>query len=213
MESGKEIARGLFVARRDGSEVFDDVEEPFDQVALGVKREVAVALCLAVGFWRDNRRDGARFEAFDEGVGVIGLVGEQSLRLDLRGQRLGLRDVMGLAAGQADDQGIAERIDDGVDFRREPAARPSTSSGGLWLLRAPFFARSRAVLMRPDNGRVDHRVFVVGIIRHGLEKILPDTAHSPARKALVDILPVAEALRQIAPWRARAEFPDYGLNE
>ena len=63
-------------------------------------------------------------------------VGEQGLRLDLRGQRLGLRDVMGLAAGQADDQGIAERIDDGVDFRREPAARAAYGFSAPPFLRA-----------------------------------------------------------------------------
>ena len=56
-----------------------------------------------------------------------------------------------------------------------------------------------AVLVRPDNGGVDHRVFVIRIIGQGLEKTLPNSARGPARKALVGVLPVAEALRQIAP--------------
>ena len=137
VDSCKEIARGLLVARGDGPEVLDDVEETLDQVALPVKREVAVALGLAVGFRRDDRLDGADLEAFDEGIRVISLVGEQGLRLDLRGQRLGLRDVMRLAASQADNKRIAQRIDDGVDFCRQPAARAAYGFAAPPFFRAP----------------------------------------------------------------------------
>jgi len=35
---------------------------------------------------------------------------------------------------------------------------------------------ARAVLMSPDNGRINHRIFIVWIIRQGFEKILPNTA-------------------------------------
>src|SRR2546428_14087171 len=69
------------------------------------------------------------------------------------------------------------------------------------------------MLVRPDDGGVDHRVFVIRIIGQGLEKTLPNPARSPARKALVGVLPVAEALRQISPRRARTEFPDHRLDK
>src|SRR6266550_5095138 len=69
------------------------------------------------------------------------------------------------------------------------------------------------MLMRPDNGGVDHGVFVIRIIGQGLEKTLPNPARGPARKALVDVLPVTEALRQIAPRSARTEFPDHSLDK
>ena len=55
------------------------------------------------------------------------------MRLDLRDQPFGCLDVVNLAAGQTDRQRIAERIDDGVDLRRQAAAR--TAYG---LVKAPF---------------------------------------------------------------------------
>ena len=52
MQAGEEIARGFFVAGRDASELFDELKETLDQVALGVEGEVAIASDLAVRFWR-----------------------------------------------------------------------------------------------------------------------------------------------------------------
>ena len=48
MQSGQEISRGFFVARGDGPEVFDDVEETLHKIAFAVEREVAIALDLAI---------------------------------------------------------------------------------------------------------------------------------------------------------------------
>src|ERR1019366_6529970 len=75
---------------------------------------------------------------------------------------------------------------------RPPRERPMAWSH-------PLFRGPGAVLVRPDDGGVDHRVFVVWVIRQGLEKTLPNPARRPTRKALVDVLPISEALRQIAP--------------
>jgi hypothetical protein len=69
------------------------------------------------------------------------------------------------------------------------------------------------VLVRSDDGGVDHRVFVIWIIGQGLEKTLPNPARGPPRKTPVGVLPVAEALRQIASRSARTEFPDHSLDE
>ena len=48
MQSCQEISRGFFVARGDGPEVFDDVEETLHKIAFAVEREVAIALDLAI---------------------------------------------------------------------------------------------------------------------------------------------------------------------
>ena len=133
MEACEEVAGGLFVTCGDGPEVFDGIEEALDEIAFGVECEVAVALGLAIGFWRDDRFDGAHFKAFDEAVGVISLVGDHGPGFNLSRQRLGLCDVMGLAAREADRQRISQCIDDGMDLRRKPAARPAYG-----LVRAPF---------------------------------------------------------------------------
>jgi hypothetical protein len=67
--------------------------------------------------------------------------------------------------------------------------------------------------MGSDDGGVDHRVFGVGIIGQDLEKILPNAFFSPTRETPVRVAPATEALGQIAPRRASAEFPDHSLDE
>jgi hypothetical protein len=69
------------------------------------------------------------------------------------------------------------------------------------------------MLMGSHDRRVDHRVFIVGIVRQGLEKILPNAARGPAGEALVRIAPVAKTFRQIAPWRSDTELPDYRFDK
>src|SRR6266511_478717 len=56
------------------------------------------------------------------------------------------------------------------------------------------------MLMSPDDGRVDHHVFVVGIACQHLENALDDTALRPSAEAFVHDLPVAETGREITPW-------------
>ena len=48
MQSGKEVARGLFVACRDTSIMLDGIEETLDEIALGIECKVAVPFDLAV---------------------------------------------------------------------------------------------------------------------------------------------------------------------
>ncbi|MGI8568659.1 MAG: hypothetical protein ACR2KT_06095 [Methylocella sp.] len=47
-EVGEEVSGRLFVACRDASEMFDDIEEFFDQIARAGENEIASALDLAV---------------------------------------------------------------------------------------------------------------------------------------------------------------------
>ncbi len=61
------------------------------------------------------------------------------------------------------------------------------------------FLGAGTVLMGPHNGAVDHRVFVVEVGGKMLKHPLPDTGFGPTAEASVDVLPVAEAFRQIAP--------------
>lgn len=121
--AGEEIARGFLIARCDASELFDVIEEAFDQIAFGIEREVACSSNFAVGLGRNHRGDGARFEAGDQAVRVIAFVAKKCAGLDLGGQGFGLGDVVDLAAGEAQRDRIAEGIDDHVDFGRETAAR------------------------------------------------------------------------------------------
>jgi len=76
-----------------------------------------------------------------------------------------------------------------------------------------FFGGADAVLMRPDDGAVDHRVFVVGVGGEMFEDLLPDPALGPAAEPTMGILPITEALRQIAPWDAGAVTIEHRFDE
>lgn len=65
------------------------------------------------------------------------------------------------------------------------------------MLDAPFCPS--AVLVGTDDGGVDHRIFIVGILGQTLEHSLPDAASTPARMARVDHSEISEPLRQITP--------------
>ena len=134
MESSEEVTGGLLVAGCDGSELFDEVEEPLDEIAFGIEGEIAFAFDLAVLFRGYHRDDAADFEAFNEAIGVISFVADKRLRRDLSKERLSLGDLVDLAFGEAERQRIAESIDDDVDFGGRAAAR---AAYGVVL--APFF--------------------------------------------------------------------------
>jgi hypothetical protein len=69
------------------------------------------------------------------------------------------------------------------------------------------------MLVRADNGGIDHHVFVVVIARQHLENAFKNSALGPSAEALVDDFPIAEALRKIAPWHARSISEKNGLHE
>jgi hypothetical protein len=48
MQACEKIALGLLVARGDGPEMLDCIEEPLDEVALAVEREVAITFDLSI---------------------------------------------------------------------------------------------------------------------------------------------------------------------
>jgi hypothetical protein len=52
--------------------------------------------------------------------------------------------------------------------------------------------------MSPDDGRTDHRILVVRIVRQGPENALPNAALRPPAETPVDLHAIAEALRDVA---------------
>ena len=184
------------------------MEESFNQIALGVEGEIAIALDFAIRFGRDNRLDRADLEARNVFVGVVALVSEKGLGLYFRGQRFGLSDVVDLAARQTERERISQSVDDHMDFRGQASARSAYGLIDDWLL-----ARPGAVLMRSDDSGVDHGVLSIGIIRYGFEKTLPNPLLRPAGEARVNVLPGAETHRHIAPGNAGPKLPDHSLDE
>src|ERR1700734_3228442 len=82
----------------------------------------------------------------------------------------------------------------------------------LWITAYSFWGAG-AVLMGTHNGAVDHRIFIVGVSGKMQEDLLPYTRFRPSAEALMHVLPVTEALRQIAPRHAGAVAVQHRLDE
>jgi len=48
MQSREEVSRGFLVACCDPPKMLDYIEEPFDEIAFTIEREIAIALDLAI---------------------------------------------------------------------------------------------------------------------------------------------------------------------
>ena len=134
-DGGEEVSCELVVARGDASEVFELVEEAFDEVALSVERGIDRALDLAVLLGRDVGPRAVIGDELDDGLGVIAPVGDGVAG---RGKAVDERRHGGfvgdLARGQQEAQRQAAGIDDDVDLAAQPAT--GTANG---VIRAPFF--------------------------------------------------------------------------
>ena len=69
------------------------------------------------------------------------------------------------------------------------------------------------MLMGADNGCINHHVFVVVVFRQHPENTFKNPAFGPPVEALVNDLPITEALWKIAPGDACSIPEKNGLNE
>ena len=113
---------GFIVAGGDSAELLEPSEEILNQVARFVQVFVIGAGSFSVGFWRDDRDYSGLFQRFyDSFIGVKGLVTKKCPRGNFWQKSVCAFKVAGLARSENEVQGVAESIDDGVDFRRQPA--------------------------------------------------------------------------------------------
>ena len=122
MNSGKKIPGELVVARGDGAEVFELVEEALDEIAFAVERVVACTLDFAIGLWGNHGGDVPPLESVDQRIGVIGLIGEQGAWIGAVDQRLRASQIVRLPWREHQFDRIAQGIDQGMDFGRQSAA-------------------------------------------------------------------------------------------
>jgi hypothetical protein len=134
MDGPEERVGKLVVTCSDRPETLEFAEEPLDEVTFAIEGEVGFALYASAGIVWYDRSDAAFVQGLDQGVGVVSLVGEERVRFDLFEQGCCLGQIMGLARSERQGDRIAQSVDDGVDFRRQPA---SGSSDGL--IAAVFF--------------------------------------------------------------------------
>ena len=136
----------LFEARRDGAEVFELVEEAFDEIAQPIEEWAERRDVHASRHWLDIAPGALRSERFAQSVAVVAAICEEDLAFADPAQHVGgALAVMRLAFGQLQGDRQSIGVDERMDFRRQPAARaPHASacsdvpSGGLRVVRAPF---------------------------------------------------------------------------
>ena len=124
--------------------MLDLVKEPLDQVSVTVKPRAEGRYVYTVRHGLDVCPRTSDGHGTTQGITVIGTVGEQDLARADGVQHVGrTASVMRLALGQFERDGIAVGINDGVDFRGEPASRAPHAPGrsevpiGGWR-RTPF---------------------------------------------------------------------------
>ena len=69
------------------------------------------------------------------------------------------------------------------------------------------------MLMGAHDSGIERHILIVAILRQSLEDTLENAALTPPSEARVGILPIAEALRKIAPWNAGAIAVEHGLDK
>jgi len=129
------------------------IEEALDEVSFAVEREIAGPWHLRC-FWRNHRGDTSLGESVDQRICVVCLVAKQGLRVDAFEQGLRTSQVMSLSRRQHQFDGIAQGINEGVDFGRQSAA------GSTDRLLAVFFCAPALCLVR--------RTMVASIIMYSL---------------------------------------------
>ena len=122
MDSGEKISGELVIACGNSAELLEFIEEALDEIAFAVERVVASPLDLAVGLRRDDGNDSPLGQGVDERIGVERLVADQGLWIDAVNQRLCTSEIMGLTWREHYFDGIAQSIDEHVDFGGQSAA-------------------------------------------------------------------------------------------
>jgi hypothetical protein len=116
--------------------VLEFVEEALDEVALAIEDEITRQWNRTAGVGWNDRGDLPVGECFDEGIGVVGLVANQSRRIEILKQRLCTGEIVGLSWRKHQLHGVAQRIDERVDFSAQSTARPTDRLVAVFL-RAP----------------------------------------------------------------------------
>ena len=126
----------MIVSRGDGAVDLEMAEHPLDAVAFTVELLAVADRCRAVGFGRNDGFDPALFQVGSDRVGVVGLVGEKSIRCPLGqiDQRVVALAVRRFAGREMERDGPASGITETVNFTGEPAPRAAKSS----LMSPPF---------------------------------------------------------------------------
>ena len=117
--------------------MFEAIEESLDEVARLVAVPVDLAWRVPVATRRDDGLSAGGLDDLNQGIAVVALVGDHRLGGDGLEQGSALGDVSDLAAGQDQPDGIAQRIDAGMDLGGQSAPRAADRLIATVFLGAP----------------------------------------------------------------------------
>lgn len=100
LNGAEESVCQFVIAGGDCPETLEFAEEALDEIAFAIESEVGFALDASAGVVGNDRGDSALIQLFDQGIGVVSLVGEKGFRLDLFEQGCCLCQVVSLAWGK-----------------------------------------------------------------------------------------------------------------
>ena len=148
MNHGKEVGGEFVVSSGDTAEVLQLGEEALDEVALAVETLAEARFPFPIGFGRNVGRGSLLLDQCADAVGIVSLVGQHDrVRAEMIEQRFSGLAIMRLTSGQTEPDREPLRIDDRVDFSREPApgATETMISIPLFAVAACWWARTEVL--------------------------------------------------------------------
>ena len=113
----EEVSGGFVIACSNSAEWLEFEEEVLDQMPGLVEFFIVLTRCFPVGFWRNNGLDALLLKKVqDTLIGIKGFVSAPCVGLEIGQESIRSLPIAGLTRGQNEVQGIAQRIDHGVDF-------------------------------------------------------------------------------------------------
>ena len=136
MDGPQEVASGFVVARSNGPVLLQACEEVLDQMPSLVEVSVIFARLFVRYPGRNDHCFALVQERLDQpGLGIVGLVGNNSLRGCVLEQDICSLEIMGLPWREKKACRVAQRIDRGMDLGAQAA---SAASEGLFVWIPPF---------------------------------------------------------------------------
>lgn len=172
IEGGQVVLRESVVSGCDASELLELADGALDDVAPFIDGRVEVSRSAHARALRDDGPGADRLEMVEDGMGVIGLVGDDMVCSKAGDERQGIGRVAGLAAGEEEADRPAEAVDRYVPFARQSSSGTPQSlvfDPPFWPVAAWAWARTMAL----------------SIIRYWLSRslvrALNTRSHTPAR--------------------------------
>jgi hypothetical protein len=201
MHHSQKAASRFIVARCQPAKLFETTEKAFNFVAVAVEISVNHALDQAILFAGNHRLSPNSGHFGEHGIGIIGFVGQHVASTFGGREQLRYAPAIGLLAGtEHHAQRVAQRVDEGMDFGRQPA----TAAAEGFVADAAFFRLPAACAWARTTVESSITQSKSGSCTASNKRCqMPFWAQRRLRLRSVSCLPKrAGSARQAQPWRA-----------